>query len=133
MQNILIRPTTAADLNVIKEVHQQGFGYAKEAELTAALLNDPTAEPRLSLLAFYNNEAVGHILFTKAVVAGNSHAPLMHILAPLAVKPAFQRMGIDGQLIKEGLQQLKIMGSKMIFVLGHKEYYPRYGFQPHAM
>ena len=57
---------------------------------------------------------------------------MMHILAPLAVKPVYQRRGIGGMLIKEGLHLLQAMGSEVVFVLGHKEYYPRYGFATHA-
>lgn len=133
MQNILIRATTAVDAGVIAEVHARAFGYGKEAELTAALLQDQTAEPMVSLLAFANNEPAGHILFTKAALAGNYHSPLMHILAPMAVLPEFQRKGIGGRLIMAGLKQLQDMGSQMVFVLGHKEYYPKYGFRPHAM
>ena len=132
MDEITIRPAAAADFDLIMEIEVLGFGYEKEARLTAALLADPTAEPKLSLLAFCGHEAVGHVLFTKAAFKNTSRSPLMHILAPLAVKPAYQRRGIGGLLIKKGFEHLHDMGSKMVFVLGHKEYYPRHGFMPHA-
>lgn len=133
IENIAIKTTTPADLSDIITVHKKAFGYDKEAELTAALLADSSAEPMLSLLARHNGVAVGHVLFTKTGFDNYTDSPLMHILAPLAVMPEYQRRGIGGLLIIEGLEKLRVMGSQMVFVLGHKEYYPRYGFKPHAM
>lgn len=131
--NIKIRETNSTDYNDIMLVEERAFGYAKEAKLTAALLNDKTAEPTLSLLAFNGNQAVGHILFTRVYI--NEMDPkqvLLHILAPLAVIPEYQKQGIGGLLIKEGLRLLEAMGSEMVFVLGHMEYYPKFGFIPDA-
>lgn len=127
-----IRETTIADLDAIMEIQKQAFGYDKEARLVTQLLNDETAKPFVSLLAFDKEVAIGHILFTRAYFSGKEVSPMMHILAPLAVKPAYQRQGIGGMLIKEGLHLLQAMGSEVVFVLGHKEYYPKYGFTTHA-
>lgn len=129
---IQIRKTGINDFNDIMMVEERAFGYDKEAKLTASLLNDPSAEPMLSLLAFHNNQAIGHILFTRAYIDEIKAQPLFHILAPLAVIPEYQKQGIGGMLIKEGLQRLKDMDSKMVLVLGHMEYYPKYGFIPDA-
>lgn len=129
---IYIRETTPDDSRSIFHVQEQGFGYDKEAQLTADLLADPTAKPCVSLLAFRGDQPVGHILFTRAYFDGHPESPLMHILAPLAVIPLYQRQGIGGQLIEAGLDKLRQQGSRLAFVLGHKEYYPRYGFQPGA-
>lgn len=113
----------------IIEVEKKAFGHDKEAELTAGLLKDPTGTPILSLLAMHNDQAVGHILFTRAYIDDMTpDQPLFHILAPLAVIPDYQKKGIGGLLIREGLTQLKAMGSKMVFLLGHIDYYPRHGF-----
>ena len=130
--NIFIRETSLDDFQDIIEVEKLAFGYDKEARLVAELLNDETANPILSLLAFHNGKAIGHILFTRACFEGREEQPMMHILAPLAIKPEFQRQGIGGMLIKEGLRLLQERGSNLVFVLGHKEYYPKYGFIPHA-
>lgn len=129
---IVIRETTPANLGVVVEVHKKGFGYDKEAELTAALLSDPTAEPAVSLLALHDGNPVGHILFTRCRIGRAPRQPVMHILAPLAVIPACQRQGIGGLLIARGLELLRRQGSELVFVLGHKEYYPRHGFLPDA-
>jgi putative acetyltransferase len=130
--DIQIRETDTNDFTNIMEVEKKAFGYDKEAELTADLLKDKTAKPVLSLLAFHNKKAVGHILFTRVYLNDKSDQMLLHILAPMAVIPEYQKQGIGGFLIKEGLKRLKCMGTKMVFVLGHMEYYPKYGFVPDA-
>jgi len=132
IKDIQIREAKTEDFNDIIEIHKQAFGYDKEAKLVAELLADKTAEPIISLLAFHNNEAIGHILFTRAYFDGQKDQPMMHILAPLAVKPEFQQQGVGGSLIKSGIGLLEKKGSNLVFVLGHKEYYPRYGFIPRA-
>jgi len=131
--HIQIKKTTTNDIWEIIRVEEQAFGSEKEAQLTADLLNDPTAGPIVSLLAFHENKAIGHILFTRLYMNKlASNQPIFHILAPLAVIPEYQKQGIGGLLIKEGLKSLKEMNSEMVFVLGHMDYYPRYGFIPDA-
>jgi len=132
IQDIQIKVTDNKDFNDIMFVEKQAFGCDKEATLTADLLNDKTAEPILSLLAFDGNKAVGHVLFTRAYMNDMKPQALFHILAPLAVIPEYQKQGIGGMLIKKGLEILKEMGSEMVLVLGHMEYYPKYGFIPDA-
>ncbi len=89
--NITIRETTSSDFADIMNVIKQAFGYHKEAELAADLLADSTGEPIVSMLAFDGDESIGHILFTRAYFGGQGEQPMMHILAPLAVKPEYQR------------------------------------------
>lgn len=132
MKDIQIRETDKSDLKDIIEVEKKAFGQEDEAELVNDLLRDKSAAPVVSLLAFYQNEAIGHILFSKATIEGVTDPPLVYLLAPLAVKPAFQRQGIGGMLINEGLKKLSETGVEMVFVLGHAEYYPKYGFVPDA-
>lgn len=132
LEGIQIRETEVNDHTDIFKVEEQAFGYDKEANLTDALLHDQTGRPIISLLAFHNTKAIGHILFTRAYIDEKINQPLLHILAPLAVKPAFQKQGIGGLLIQEGLKRLKQIGSELVFVLGHIEYYPQFGFIPDA-
>lgn len=132
LQEIQIRETDTNDFTSIMNVEERAFGYNKEAQLTAALLHDKTATPVLSLLALHKNKAIGHILFTRAYIDHREPQPLLHILAPLAVIPEYQKQGIGGLLIQEGLERLKKTGSEMVFVLGHMDYYPKHGFIPNA-
>lgn len=94
------------------------------------LLTDPSAKPLCSLLAFNKDRAVGHILFTSARLEGAKNGASISLLAPLAVLPGFQKQGIGGKLIEQGLQHLAKAGVDLVFVLGHPGYYPRYGFTP---
>lgn len=132
VKNIIIREANESDLHDVMQVETEAFGYEKEAILVSQLLEDESAEPTLSLLALKEDEAVGHILFTKATIDGKDPSPLIYLLAPLAIKPEHQKEGIGGMLINEGLKKLKDMGVEMVFVLGHMDYYPKFGFKPDA-
>ncbi|MGK7877313.1 MAG: GNAT family N-acetyltransferase [Xenococcaceae cyanobacterium] len=125
-----IREATDSDLNDVLFIERVAFGHDKEAELVRDLLDDPSAKPILSLLAFKDDRAVGHILFTTARLTKTKTTASSAILAPLAIVPDAQKQGIGGKLIERGLQLLSKSGVDLVFVLGHPEYYPRYGFKP---
>jgi len=125
---MFIREALDSDLNDVLAVETLAFGREDETELVRALLNDPSAQPILSLLAFKDNLAVGHILFTAAHLVDNQNK--IALLAPLAIVPDAQKQGIGGKLIKRGLQLLSQSGVDLVFVLGHPEYYLRHGFKP---
>lgn len=125
-----IREATDSDLQDVLFVEKTAFGYDKESILVKDLLLDPSANPLYSLLAFAGDRAVGHILFTSACLEGAQKPVSISLLAPLAVIPDFQKQGIGGQLINRGLQYLANAGIDLVFVLGHPDYYPRYGFKP---
>ncbi|MCU6768392.1 N-acetyltransferase [Barnesiella propionica] len=132
LNDIKIRETTSEDFDDIMDVERQAFGSENEATLVSRLLADKSAEPIVSLLAFHKGQAIGHIFFTRVYFNDGKEQPMMHILAPVAVKPEYQRQGLGGMLIRTGIRLLQEMGSNLVFVLGHKEYYPRYGFLPRA-
>jgi putative acetyltransferase len=123
-----IRETGDADLNEILLVEGAAFDSGKEVELTRDLLADPTAKPFLSLMAFIDDQPAGHILFTAARLVNSPREVAVSFLAPLAVVPKFQRRGVGGSLIKNGLERLVRSGMDLVFVVGHPGYYPRYGF-----
>ena len=134
---ITIRPTTPQDHDAILKVELAAFNQDPEIKtLVTDLLKDPTAEPIVSLLAYDDDKAIGHILFTKARIKPGlgicSLKPGGYILAPLAVIPEYQKQGFGGKLIKEGLRILKDIGAELCFVLGDPDYYPRHGFIPDA-
>ncbi len=126
---MIIRETQYSDLNSLLLVERAAFGSEEEANLVHELLADSSAKPIVSLLAFQENRAVGHILFTNARLDPESTLSIS-ILAPLAVVPDVQNQGIGGKLIKHGLQVLLKAGVDLVFVLGYPTYYSRYGFQP---
>jgi putative acetyltransferase len=129
MARFRIADMSDSDLDTVLSVEQAAFGADEEANLVRELLGDASAKPVVSLLAFQENRAVGHILFTK--VRLEPEAPLsMSILAPLAVVPDAQKQGVGGKLIEYGLHVLAQSGVHLVFVLGYPTYYARYGFQP---
>lgn len=85
-----------------------------KADLVASFSRDESARPALSLLARYEGKAVGHILFTRATFKGEADSPLMHLLAPLAVIPEYQGMGVGGGLIRTGIRHLRLMGCQTV-------------------
>lgn len=124
-----IRKALDAELETALYVERAAFGADEEAVLVRDLLADPSAQPALSLLAFGDHRAVGHILFTRAAIEGHPHVNAS-ILAPLAVIPEAQKRGIGGALIRHGLQALTASGIDLVFVLGYPDYYTRHGFEP---
>ena len=128
-----IRKSTESDLYDVLNVERQAFGKDEGpeiADLVNGLLSDPSARPVLSLLALNDDKEIGHILFTKAYFDPPKESTSAVILAPLAVIPNSQLQGVGGKLIREGFRILLESGVDLIFVLGHPEYYPRYGFRP---
>ncbi len=128
--SVRIDEAVASDLGSVLAVERAAFGGDEEAGLVYDLLNDPSAKPLLSLLAREGDRAVGHILFTAARLDGADRHVSVAILAPLAVAPEYQRIGIGGSLIEEGIAHLASSGVELVFVLGHPHYYPRHGFVP---
>jgi len=110
-----------------RAIHAAAFGSPVEADLTEALLADPGAQPCLSLLALgEQGQPLGHILFSRATLAGQEAA----LLAPLAVYPDHQRQGVGLTLINAGLDRLRDRGVALLCTFGDPAYYSRAGFGP---
>ena len=129
-QAITIRETSEQDMPDVVAVLTDAFGGREEAGLVTALLDDPGASPRLSLLAQSGETILGHILFTRVSLRDSPRPVQASILAPLAVATRAQGQGIGGALIHEGLKRLAMRGIELVFVLGYPAYYTRHGFTP---
>lgn len=125
----MIRIATAADTKALLAVNRDAFGSDIEPRLVQALLADPTAEPHLSLVAERDGAMLGHLLFTKADLAGAPEGSVQ-ILAPLAVTVAAQGQGIGSALVRDGLARLEARGVLVVLLLGYPDYYARFGFKP---
>lgn len=128
-----IRSAVTGELDEILGIHRAAFGEDEGpeiAELVGNLLVDDTALPLFSLVAVDKGDLVGHVLFTRARLSGPDEPVSAQLLAPLAVRPGAQKMGVGTRLIEAGLTELKQAGVDLVFVLGHPGYYPRCGFTP---
>jgi putative acetyltransferase len=123
---LIIRPETTADHAAVREVNRLAFGSDDEARLVDNLREGGYA--RLSLVAEVNDRVVGHILFSALPIATDCGIVDALALAPLAVVPAYQRQGIGSALVREGLRVCREEGHRIVVVLGHPEFYPRFGF-----
>jgi len=129
--NLTIRQENKADYKKIYELNLLAFEEKEEAVLVDLLRKKDEFIPQLSLVALFNNEIVGHILFTKIKIIDdnkNEHESLA--LAPMAVLPKYQKKGIGGKLINEGFKIATKLNFKSVIVLGHEHYYPKFGFVP---
>ncbi len=92
-----------------------------------ALRVDPAWLPGLSIVASAPDGTIAaHVLLTRCHV---DDAPAL-ALAPCAVLPAYQRQGAGSAAIGAGLDAAREQGENLVLVLGHPEYYPRFGFTP---
>ncbi len=121
-----VRPETADDIEAVRRVNELAFGRGEEAALVDALRASDA--PRVSLVAVEGGRVVGHIFFSPVAV-GEEEPPVAALgLAPMAVLPGWQRSGVGSLLVREGLKESLRAGYKVVVVLGHPEYYPRFGF-----
>ena len=121
-----LRRETQADFATIRDINRQAFGRDTEAELVDALRGEGYL--RLSLVAELDGLAVGHILFSELSIETPGGAVPALALAPMAVLPEHQRTGIGSALVRRGLDLCRDEGHRIVVVLGHPTYYPRFGF-----
>lgn len=129
--DIQIRPETVADQQSIYRLIELAFGQSNESRLVDLFRKDDCFIPELSLVALMNEQIIGHIIFTKIVIKGEEGRETASLaLAPMAVLPEHQKSGVGGKLIRAGLAAAKKIGHQSVIVMGHKDYYPKFGFVP---
>jgi putative acetyltransferase len=128
MDSFFIRSEIPADIPAIFNVNLQAFGQDGEARLVRALRDDGDTIPGLSLVAVYNGKIIGHILFAPiSIESEDAHVPAV-ALAPLSVCLEHQCQGVGSILVEEGLKACRQLGHRIVVVVGHPTYYPRFGF-----
>jgi len=128
---MIIRTEESKDYRDVYLLNYEAFGGRDdESRLIERIRESIYFLPELSLVAEENGEIVGHILFSRAEVIDGEVKKDVIVLAPVAVKPDKQRLGIGGRLIQEGLQRCRDMGYGLALLIGHPSYYPKFGFRP---
>jgi putative acetyltransferase len=138
---ILIRTETIEDHEAVRRINELAFGQPNEADLVDALREN--AHPCISLVAVVDEQVapksdklpacrrvVGHIFFSPVSIEAASGAFTAMGLAPMAVLPEHQNQGFGSQLVRDGLKECRRLGENIVVVLGHPNYYPRFGFVP---
>ena len=125
---IATRPEEQIDYDAIYEVNLLAFGGESEARLVEELRGSTDFVKKLSLVAVRYTKVVGHLLFSPIAIKARTVAFSALALAPMAVHPEFQRQGIGSELLREGLDCCRILGHRVVVVVGHPNYYPRFGF-----
>ena len=129
-----IRFATDRDRNNVQRVHVCAFPEGegeRVSRLAIDLLSEQTTPQTFALVAETDDAIVGHIAFSPVTIDHNNHFR-GYILAPLGVKPAYQRRCIGSHLIEHGIQELSAMGAHVVFVYGDPKYYGRFGFSADA-
>ena len=122
----MIREATPADHAAIRAVLRHAFPADEEADLVEQLRAD--GDVLVELVEASDIAIQGHILYSPLAIERDGAAIRAAALAPVAVLPSFQGRGIGGDLIRAGNARCAELGLEAIVVLGHADYYPRFGF-----
>ena len=133
LSKLVIRPEIAADIPTISLIHTRAFGYrVAEACIVDFHRHNPRFDPKFSLVAEWDGEVVGHALFSPHSLQLLGETVNALNLAPISIDPAWQKRGIGGALLEEGHRLARANNYALIFLLGHPDYYPRFGYQTYA-
>ena len=128
--DIHMRRERPDDFQQVARVIEMAFCRKNEAVLVEKLRHNKKYNANLSVVAEYHERVVGHILFFPIVIRRGDAEKESLALAPLSVSPEFQKMGVGGRLVEEGLRRARESGYSSVIVLGHPGYYSRFGFVP---
>ena len=134
-KTFLIRKEEPADYKAVynlteKAFHDMPFGDHDEQDLVERLRKSDAFIPELSMVALLDRLIVGHIMLTRNNIknAGNEFESLT--LGPVSVLPEYQRQGIGSRLIRAAMDRARELGYKSVLLVGHEDFYPRFGFVP---
>ncbi|HEY5593009.1 MAG TPA: N-acetyltransferase [Paludibacter sp.] len=132
--NTNIRQEKPADYPAVFELIEEAFrnlevSNHQEQFFVERLRKSEAFIPELSLVALLENKIVGHIVLSKIKIKNDEKEFQTLILAPVSVLPEFQNWGIGSQLIKAAHQKALELGFKSVILVGHKDYYPRFGYK----
>jgi putative acetyltransferase len=125
---VTVRPERAADAGAVRDVQATAFGRPDEARLVERLRERAT--PYLGLVALDGDAVVGHVVLAPVTLHCYQAPYTIMALAPLAVRPAWQRRGVGAALVRAGLAACRAAGHAVVVVVGPPAFYPRFGFVP---
>ncbi len=123
---ITIRQEKPEDIAAVSAINKTAFGQPTEAAIVDSIR--AACPDAVSLVALDDDRIVGHIFFSPVLVSSATESTQGMGLAPMAVLPERQRQGIGSMLVQAGIDTMRERNCPFIIVLGHPEYYPRFGF-----
>jgi putative acetyltransferase len=126
MMNVSTRPEEPHDAADVRGTNEEAFGTALEARLVDALRGSADS---FSLVAMLGARVIGHILFSPVAIEPPATVRIA-ALGPMSVRPKYQGVGVGGKLVRAGLKECRRRGYASVVLVGHPEYYPRFGFVP---
>ncbi|WP_163717871.1 GNAT family N-acetyltransferase [Mangrovibacterium lignilyticum] len=132
---VTIRQETEADYSAVFKLTEEAFRTLEisdhqEQFLVERLRTSNSFIPELSMVACTSDgKIVGHILLTKIKIKGEGQSHESLVLAPISVLPEFQNQGIGSKLIEAAHKKAKEMGFGSVVLVGHENYYPRFGYE----
>jgi putative acetyltransferase len=124
---ISVRSELPSDRDAVRRVNELAFEGSTEADIVDALRGTEAWLPNLSLVAEADAVILGHALFSLVRL---DSGPELLSLGPMAVLPDHQRAGVGSALVLQGLERARSTEYPLVVVLGHPDYYPRFGFRP---
>jgi putative acetyltransferase len=125
---VTIREEEVRDIGAIRKINEAAFGGPAEANVVDKLRQ--ICDDYSSVVAIDGDEIVGHVMFSPAIIENSDGVIRGMGLAPIAVLPNHQRRGVGTALIERGLAKMREKGCPFVIVLGHADYYRRFGFVP---
>ncbi len=127
--DLFIRKEERYDYSEVRKLLKKAFEMDAEARLVDNLRKNPEYIPELSFVAEDDEKIVGYLLFFPIKIISLHGSSNSLALAPVATHPKYQRKGVGTALIEHGLKEVKHSGFDSIIVMGHPDFYPRFGFR----
>lgn len=127
LTDLIIRSETARDFDHICTVHDEAFGQDDEGKLVNRIRKGPNFIPELSIVVELEGLIIGHCLLSRIYIKSAQWIDTLG-LAPVAILPKFQGQGIGSSLIEHSIRVAQDIGHPSVIVLGHPQYYPKFGF-----
>ncbi len=126
---IVIRSETNADISAITEVTVAAFKTLEISNHTEQFIIKALRAAQaltVSLVAEVDGRVIGHVAFSPVTILDGTQN--WYGLGPVSVLPRYQGQGVGKALIHEGLSRLKGLGARGCCLVGHPEYYKKFGF-----